>query len=199
MNGNNRDLIVTYIDSSNWQNGINWLRQIKSIGLSATILINCLDDPQRNKLAELGFSTFDIINKYNDHRDIFISIDFLLDNFDKCLFCKCNFSLPTSLPKTHDLVVPKNNVELFDLVLSIVNLQDRAKAYKTINEKILLVKNQLLSTNFIYGTKEFWQNFIAFLKLSYDEGYLEERDFCDDLALNLHVAFFESLNYEVIC
>lgn len=193
------EILVTFIDSSNWQNGLNWLRQVKSNGLSATILIDNLDDQQKNKINELGFQTCKIERFYNDDRDIFISLNLLLDNVDSCLFCKCNVSVPTTMPKNFDVVVAKNDIDLFDLVMSITNLHDRAKAFKIINEKIFIVKNQLLSSKFIYGTKDFWQNFISFLKLSYDEGYVEKRDFCDDLALNLHVAFFESLNYEVIC
>lgn len=193
------EIIVTHIDSSNWQNGLNWLRQVKSNGLSATVLASQLDDQQRSKISELGFPILPVASEYNDDRDVFICLNSILSNFDRCLFCKCYVALPTDLPKNFDVVVAKNNIELFDLVLSIGNLYDRAKAYKIIDEKIFCVKNQLLSSNFIYGTKEFWQNFISFLRLSYDEGYVEKRDFCDDLALNLHIAFFESLTYEVLC
>jgi hypothetical protein len=190
-------IVSTYIEKNNWQSGVSWMQNAKSLNMIGFVVVKDLSDENIFIIKEFGFEPVNLLEEFHDSRDVFLTIADHLTN-QRCLFSHSQIPLIASLPSFYDLVVPGKQFDILDLVASIANLNDRAKAIKIMREKILESKKTLLSASFILGTSVFWNNFASFLKDAKKNNYFERRDDFDDLVLNTYVALTEnSLTYEV--
>ena len=138
-------------------------------------------------IPQIGFDLISLPDNYVD-LDIFSSIIPVLKN-KPCLFVY-NEEIPIITDQDYDCICGSYEPTLKELTFSISNLQNRADAYRLIEENVLNKHHKLLSGQWIYGTYDFWTGFVGFQTLLMENKYLDRFYNYYDIMLNLFVANF---------
>lgn len=181
--------VATHFDQSSWDKyGANWLRKAKSERLKGFVIGHNLNDETQTKISDAGFGC-------HPKRASFQLADLC---GDRCLLTRFD-SLPKGgLPEGNEVVgFIDPNMDVIDLVWSMSNLHNRAKAARFLQERIKTVHDGFFSTRYILGSKKFWADLAAFegfisQQRQAQNSYLEGIAMRDELVLNLYLAFFNS-------
>jgi hypothetical protein len=185
------------IDTWN-KSGIDWMRKSKSAGFNGFIITDNFPLEADLKAKELGFKLVPIVAEFGDKRDQYKTVAKQIKKGDRCLFVDFDVIPKNNLSETKDLVCSTDDsLDLFEVIFSIRNLQDRAKAVELIQEKIIKTHKFMLSAKSILGTWDFWNGFSGFQNYLKDKTYLDPRGSYDDLMLNIYVSLKDSVSIEV--
>jgi hypothetical protein len=191
-------IAATYLDSSTWAAGINWMRKAKSAGLTGFILGNYLPEEATAKAKELGFKLIPIINKFGDGRDLHYTLAENIKKGQRCLFTYPDVAPKGGLSEARDATCSREKVlDSLEIATSVANLQNRANTVKLLREKVEGVYKGLLSPRYVLGTWDFWNGFAAFQNYLHEKKYLDHRHAYNELVLNLYVALAGSVSLEI--
>lgn len=191
-------ILSTYMNVDTWnKSGVDWMRKSKSSGFKGFIVGDNLPLEADLKAKELGFKLVPVVVEFGDKRDQYKTVANEIKKDERCLFIDFDVIPKNNLPETKDLVCnTDDSIDLFQVIFSIRNLQDRAKSVELIQQKIIENYKFMLSAKSILGTWDFWNGFIVF------QNYLQEKRYLDargsyDLMLNLYVSLKDSVSIEV--
>ena len=182
--------VATHFDQPTWDRfGVNWLRKAKSEKLTGFIVGMNLSDEAKIKILDFGFVYYPMVLNRLQIPDL-CNHCCLLTNFDE---------IPKAgLPEDADVVCSiDKSISALDIVSPIVNLPNRAKAVRLIQEKVEKIHGGILSTKYILGSVDFWAGFSGFQTYIRNQTYLEDNFILDDLLFNLYLSFFK-LNLKII-
>lgn len=186
--------VTTYFDNELWDKyGLNWLRQTKSLGLYGFVMFRNLKLEAENKIKELGFSAVPVKHNFGDDRDYILTIIDTLEHEKKCLFVKPEIVPTSGLSEDKELICREDkNLNIYELVNPINNLQQRTKAIKQIRDKL---GEHYLSSKHVLASWEFWVKYSGFQNLLHDKKCLNYFD--SDLTLNLYYSLVEPFPSEI--
>lgn len=186
--------VTTFFDNQLYEKyGLNWLRQTKSLGLYGFVMFRNLKLEAVDKINELGFSAVPVKHNLGDDRDYILTIIDTLEREKKCLFVRPEVIPESGLSEDKDLICREDeNLNIYDLVNPINNLQQRTKAIQQIRHKL---GGSYLSSKHVLASWEFWVKYSGFQNLLFEKKCLNYFD--SDLTLNLYYSLVEPFSSEI--
>lgn len=189
-------IVATYFDDQSWD--VNWLRKAKSASLTGFVIGKNLSEEAVLKIQELGFQSVSLISKYNNILDRHYTLVANLQKGQNCLFVDPSVQLIEKEVESDVACCIDEKLNLLEVSMPVSNLQRRAEAFNLIREKIQNKHNGLFSPKCIYGTFEFWNQFLGFQNYLISQNYIDRYDTCQELFLNLYLATNKNISWEIL-